>query len=87
MMKKKVADIENAKGVPAFRNKNGRDMRGDKNMLVRSGFNSDRKVRADCKVGNFEKQIGQSGVIRNPENGRKIRKDAKIGAVRKKFGE
>ena len=58
-MKKKVADIENAKGVPAFRNKNGRDMRGDKNMSVSSGFNPDRKVRADCRVGNFEKQIGR----------------------------
>lgn len=83
-MKLKIGDIEKGKGLPegTFRNKNGRDTRSDKQIDVKPNFNNNRKVRSDCMVETLEKQIGQSGIIRNA-SGRKIRNDKKIANVRK----
>ena len=42
-----------------------------------------RKVRSDCRVGNFEKSRGlPPGTVRN-DNGRDTRSDKKIGTIRK----
>jgi hypothetical protein len=42
-----------------------------------------RRVRSDCTVGSFEKQMGlPPGTIRNT-NGRDTRSDKKIGTIRK----
>ncbi|MBP1560625.1 MAG: hypothetical protein J6C96_05195 [Oscillospiraceae bacterium] len=43
-----------------------------------------RKVRKDCKVGNFEKKHGIEGAIKHA-NGKKVRKDMKIGNFRKEL--